>query len=367
MKWIFSLLFSLVSLCGISQKLSPIVDLHDDIKESSGLIYLNHKIITHNDSGGEAALYEIDSILGTVSRKVILQNAQNKDWEDLCYDDTYIYIADIGNNNGTRTDLRIYRIAIADYINTSTDTLSADTIQFSYSDQSSFTSSQYTTNFDAEAIVSWNDSLYIFTKNWGNMRCNIYAVPKTPGSYSISKMDSFDSQGMITGASYDSSNGTILLCGYGILNPFAVKLDNFHSNVFSNGTIIRSKLQMPSGYSYQIESITTTGNSEHLLTSEGSFSGKAGLYRLNSQTMNIDLIEHLQEYIYPNPATERVSIQAKDFSYVEVYDTRGTLLKISSKKQVDITGLKSGTYIFIVKDKNDKKIFRKRVIVQSKL
>ena len=78
--------------------------LQDSIKETSGLIYLNQKLITHNDSEGRPALYELDSITGNVTRTVAVTNATNIDWEDIDYDSTYLYIGDFGND-GSRTDL----------------------------------------------------------------------------------------------------------------------------------------------------------------------------------------------------------------------------------------------------------------------
>ncbi|MCD6544741.1 MAG: hypothetical protein J7K34_09555 [Flavobacteriaceae bacterium] len=68
----------------------------------SGIINFDGRIITHNDSGGEHALYEIDILNGSVKRTVIIKNAQNKDWEDICQDDNFIYICDIGNNSNNR-------------------------------------------------------------------------------------------------------------------------------------------------------------------------------------------------------------------------------------------------------------------------
>ncbi len=90
-------------------------------------------MITHNDSGGEPKLYEVDTLTGNVTREVLIQNATNKDWEDICHDETYIYIGDFGNNNNYRTDLKIYRITIEDYLNR--DTVEADVIAFNYQDQ----------------------------------------------------------------------------------------------------------------------------------------------------------------------------------------------------------------------------------------
>ena len=87
------------------QDLTRLTSLDSTVFESSGLVYLNHRLITHNDSGDEPALYEIDTINGEVLRKVILRGALNRDWEDICADSKYIYVGDFGNNYGSRKDL----------------------------------------------------------------------------------------------------------------------------------------------------------------------------------------------------------------------------------------------------------------------
>ena len=184
-----ALLISLTSfLITSAQQVDLVVPLQDSLIETSGLILLNDRLITHNDSGGEPALFEIDSVSGGISRKVIIDNAPNLDWEDLCYDDTYVYVADFGNNSGSITNLRVYRVLISDSLSTSNDTISADTIHFDYADQTDFTPTTLATNYDAEVLIAWNDSLYIFTKNWGNQWTNIYALPKTPGNYSLPRI-----------------------------------------------------------------------------------------------------------------------------------------------------------------------------------
>ena len=85
-------------------------ELPEKVKETSGLLFLDGKIITHNDSGNDANLYEIDSLSGTILRTISIANATNIDWEDLAENDTHLFIADIGNNNGNRQDLKIYTI-----------------------------------------------------------------------------------------------------------------------------------------------------------------------------------------------------------------------------------------------------------------
>ena len=128
------------------------------------MLYLNNTVITHNDSGNSNQLFDINTTDGSITRTVTISNATNVDWEDLAYDDTYIYIADIGNNTGSRTDLKIYRVLRSDYVNNTS--VIAEIINYSYSNQVDFTPSAFATNFDAEALIHFNNKLYIFTKNW---------------------------------------------------------------------------------------------------------------------------------------------------------------------------------------------------------
>jgi len=255
--------------------------LADSIKETSGLVYLNQKLITHNDSEGRPALYEIDSASGNVIRTVVISNATNIDWEDICYDSTYLYIGDFGND-GSRTDLKIYRLPISSYLTTDNDTVTVDTIRFNYSDQTDFTPGPFSTNYDAEALISYKDSLYIFTKNWSDKWTNIYALPKTPGTYQISKADSINAQGLVTGATYNSVSRTIMLVGYTFISPFIIEISDFTSNEFSSGTIHRYMISPTPDCSFQMESITSLNQNKYYITAEEFGSLKSALFRLDT-------------------------------------------------------------------------------------
>jgi hypothetical protein len=54
--------------------------------------FYNNNIITHNDSGGQANLYEINASTGAVLRTVAITNATNVDWEDIAQDALLISI-----------------------------------------------------------------------------------------------------------------------------------------------------------------------------------------------------------------------------------------------------------------------------------
>ena len=121
---------------------SPILraNLGIAINETSGLVLTDGQLWTHQDSGGPNALFKIDSTSGLVKQIVYVDNYSNVDWEDIAADKDYIYIAETGNNNGTRKDLKILKIAKADIGSTDTVHLNAQAIQFSYADQTTFTS-----------------------------------------------------------------------------------------------------------------------------------------------------------------------------------------------------------------------------------
>jgi hypothetical protein len=172
------------------QNLTLQTPLSGDVSETSGLLQIHGQLVTFNDSGTSAVLYQIDSSTGAVIRTVPVNNAVNTDWEAITADANYIYLGDIGNNNGNRTDLRIYRIAVADFLNNRS--VNADVINYSYADQTDFSSQRGTTNFDAESLIAYHNHLYIFTKNWGNGQTNIYELPKVPGTYSATQVDNFN-------------------------------------------------------------------------------------------------------------------------------------------------------------------------------
>lgn len=357
------LVAALLPLLGFGQQLTLVTTLQDSIQETSGLINLDGTLITHNDSGGQPALYELDSVSGNISRSVTIENATNTDWEDICHDSSYIYIGDFGNNSGSRTDLKIYRLLISDYLMTPNDTVTVDTINFSYLDQTDFNPGTFSTNFDAESIISYNDSLFIFTKNWGDNWTNIYALPKTPGTYQIEKIDSIDAQGLITGGVYDEATNAILLSGYTFTYPFIVEISGFTSTDFSSGTVNRYVLNPPWGSSIQIEAITSFSDNQYYLTAEVNAVGTSSLYRLQS-SLNINTIDQDLARIYPNPTSDCIQIRDVDFSVVEIYDALGVLQKTSDSQSIWIADLSKGTYFLIAKNASGGDIFSKKLIIQ---
>ena len=83
------------------------IELPKKINETSGLEYIGENFITHNDSGDDSKLYEFND-KGELLKLTRFYTIINRDWEDITFDGEKYYIADIGNNYGTRKNLTIY-------------------------------------------------------------------------------------------------------------------------------------------------------------------------------------------------------------------------------------------------------------------
>ena len=233
------------------------------VSETSGLIYFNDQLITHNDSGNSAFLYELDTVNLSVTRTVTVVNAVNTDWEDLTQDENYIYIGDFGNNLGGREDLVIYRISKSDYL--SSDSVMADRIEFSYEDQTVFSGNE-NSDWDAEAFIALDDQLVLFTKQWQSNGTVAYSIPKLPGTYTAVNLGTYPSEGLITGATYNEISGVLFLVGYSQqLQPFLLRMEELTAVFTFNSTI--QKIPLSIGFA-QIESIDYTDENTYYLTSE---------------------------------------------------------------------------------------------------
>lgn len=162
------------------------------LSESSGIVFTApNRLYTHNDSGGNDEIYELDT-LGNLIRTITINSANNSDWEDIAKDDANnIYIGDFGNNNNDRTNLRIYKIPAPSTF--TGNSVAAQVISFVYPDQTQFPPPPTKRNFDAEGFVWFNDSLFIFTKNRTapfNGYCKLYKIPAVPGNHVAQICDS---------------------------------------------------------------------------------------------------------------------------------------------------------------------------------
>lgn len=244
-------------------KAATSLKLNDTLKETSGLMAFDHLLWTHNDDH-DTMIYGLD-YNGKIQKKIKLDNVTNNDWEEISQDSSYIYVGDFGNNfQGNRTNLHILRIEKKSFLLNKPIT---DTISFSYSNQTDFAiQKENTTDFDCEAFVVSQDSIYLFSKQWTQKKTSVYVLPKTPGKYTAKLKETLNVEGLITGATLLASEKGIVLCGYStMLQPFLYLSNDYKNNDFSTGNQRKIKLSLPF---HQIEGIATEDGKLFYLTNE---------------------------------------------------------------------------------------------------
>ena len=270
-------------------KIKPVfsIKLSDSIKETSGLIAFDNLLWTHNDDY-DTNIYALN-LQGEIQKKVNLIGIQNKDWEEITQDSSYIYINDFGNNSGNRRDLKILRIERTSFLSNNPV---IETINFSYSNQTNFEKQKAnTTDFDGEAFVVLQDSIYIFTKQWTSKKSSVYSLPKIPGTYVAQLKTTLNVKGLITGATLLPSNKSIVLCGYSkTLKPFVYLLYDYKNNDFSTGNKRKIKLKLPF---HQVEGIATQNGKLFFLTNEAIV--RKPFINTPQQLHAIDLSPYLKE------------------------------------------------------------------------
>lgn len=331
--------------------------LSDTLEESSGLLFWDGGLWTHNDNA-DSNLYRIDTNSGSILQIQSLGGAGGIDWEDITADSTYIYVGDFGNNsNGNRTNLHILRIR--------KDSLASgvpvvDTIFFSYADQVNFAGSGgNNTDYDCEAIIDDQDSFIVFTKQWVNNQTKVYKVPKLPGNHAVSAIDSFNVAGLITGACRYDSAQLVVLSGYdAAVQPFVFLLYDFPGDKFSAGNKRKINLSIPF---HQVEGIETLDGLHYFVSNEYFSAGPIG----NDQELHkLDLSPYLHGFlygfpvgmqqmpndirIYPNPAIHKLQIETKVPGNFVIWDLNGRKMSSGShdlQTSIDISALPTGNYI----------------------
>ena len=234
--------------------LKPKAELPKEVNETSGLFFHNGRLWTHNDSGGKPILFALDTTTFEIVQKVKLSHAQNKDWEDVCTDGMNVYVGDFGNNKGNRKNLKIYMFPLSSIPDEGDATIEADTISFSFGDQTDFEIRKYEHDFDCEAMFATTDYLYLLSKGWETGTTRLYRLPKTPGKHVAEVVNGFDSQGLITGADYDRENRILVVVGYvkSVWKPFMYLIFDFDE---AGQKLSHRRFEMPQWTGAQTEGV----------------------------------------------------------------------------------------------------------------
>lgn len=244
---------------------SFIPDLSEKLQEISGLIIYDNLFWGFNDSGGKDRLYGFDKT-GTIQKEIEIKDAKNRDWEAIAQDEDNIYIGDFGNNGGSREGLCIYKINKSDIEDKEEQNVDAKKIGFNYVNQTRFAYLNNTTPYDCEALVEFNGNLFIFSKNWQDFTTTVYKIPTEEGDYAINPLDSFNVNGLITGADISPDKKYLALVGYQNYKSFIWLFSSFLEDNFFKGNSEYFSLEGVDGS--QTEGISFYDNQTLLVTTE---------------------------------------------------------------------------------------------------
>ena len=313
----------------------PFLDLPAAVAETSGLIFWSGGIWTFNDSGGNPELYKVDTISGDIVQTVTITNGNNVDWEDIAQDDQYIYVGDFGNNAGNRKDLVIYKLPKSGIPVTGNIDIQAEVIAYSYADQDDFTPSVHNNEYDCEAIIWIDDSLYLFTKNWVSETTRLYILPDEPGSYEVWPTDSLDVDGLVTGAAYSDELGQVVLLGYKSYIPFMFLLFDYHENDLFSGN--KRRIQMPGLLGVQTEGICFMEGYDGFISCEQSLINQK-LFTFSTREWTDTTLLHIRESfdkleveVHPNPVdsgllTINIHNSRNESYHIKLYDSSGKIV-----------------------------------------
>ncbi|MCS5490175.1 hypothetical protein [Algoriphagus limi] len=131
------------------------------LEEVSGMAFSRkhpNLIYMHTDSGGEAAVYLLDS-LGRELGKLELEGLENRDWEDIAVGPgpdgkSYVFVGEIGDNAGVHGEIGVYRFPEPEKIESATVAVELARLEYPKGAR------------DAETLIvdPWDGTVYILSK-----------------------------------------------------------------------------------------------------------------------------------------------------------------------------------------------------------
>jgi hypothetical protein len=207
----------------------------DDVRESSGLSASECQDVlwTQNDSGNDPLIFGMDTEgrnLGTWQ----VQGARNVDWESISSsrDESgkcFLTIADIGNNDGTRTELDVYRIPEPTATGDTADADADSPLQTEPAQVMKFRYPSGVDNAETLLVHPRTGDLYVVTKEESGP-AGVFRIRPTFGSGSTAVGEQVadvavpsDPEGRLTGGSFSPDGTRVMLCdeqgGYEFVQP----------------------------------------------------------------------------------------------------------------------------------------------------
>jgi hypothetical protein len=247
------------------------------LKEVSGLARDGNTLWSISDDN-KAAIYQLD-LSGNVVQQFRVPSVKLSDVEAVSTDRNYIYVGDVGDNDGRRTARQIVRIPKSSIKN---GVARGEVISFTFPDEGAVKKKK-ANNYDCEAMVVFHDSIYLFTKRREDGKTELYVLPDGPGTYVARPISVFKAKGLVTDAALNPEGTELALIGYdeGHTQPFIWTFSGFHGNDFFSGKHERYELTNQKKLDWQMESISYRDAHNFFLACEKTKDVDNTLYLVN--------------------------------------------------------------------------------------
>lgn len=189
------------------------------LKEVSGIALSQDQktIWAIEDAGNKNVVYAVDRT-GNLIADVLVENAENNDWEDITKDNAgNLYIGDFGNNENDRRNLSILKLDLKETSQKSANVI--QTTKFHYEGQNEFPPKKSNLLYDCEAFVEKEGNFYLFTKNRSkgfDGTFLVFQIPNKEGDFEAKlvakiKLEGSYNDAAITSATINSKNQIVLL------------------------------------------------------------------------------------------------------------------------------------------------------------
>ncbi|MBT3135766.1 hypothetical protein KL866_11730 [Alteromonas sp. ALT199] len=243
---------------------TSIVELPEELSETSGSFCDVDGIYSLNDSGNEPTIYQI-SYQGDITKRTRLP-LTNKDWEAITADKSSFYIADVGNNKGKREKVEVHKVSRNNLNEITTFTLK-------YAGNNANSNIPYAHDFDSEAMVKHGDDLLLFSKSWKTGITHIYKVNEGEAEQTISPFGFIEGlPGVVTGVDFDQHQGRFVITGYKS-DPFG-NFSTFIAQVTQDYVLLNI---WPLEQYKQVEGVCVDSNGTYWFSEEATEGRKASL------------------------------------------------------------------------------------------
>ncbi len=193
-------------------------------------------------------------------------------------------------------------------------------------------------------------------------------MSKIPGTYTAQYKNSYDVQGLVTGATLLESKKLVVLCGYtSLLQPFTILLYDYETNDFFSGN--KRKINLNLAFN-QVEGIATNNGLKYFISNE--FFTKS-VVTVNQKLQTLNFYPYLSNYlgltntstktelpnnaitIYPNPVKHTLSIDFQENNKTNNYMIINNIGKLvlegnlsHNTNQINVESLQNGIYQLVI-------------------